>query len=68
MVRVRRERHPVLHHRLRRSGYADADLNAWADRIRSHPWTEAYAFLKHEEDSPAGPDAAVKLAALVGPG
>jgi uncharacterized protein YecE (DUF72 family) len=53
--------------RLRRSGYADADLGAWADRIQSHPWTEAYAFLKHEEDSPAGPDAAVKLAALVGP-
>jgi uncharacterized protein YecE (DUF72 family) len=52
--------------RLRRSGYEDADLGAWADRIRSQPWQEAYAFLKHEEDSPAGPDAAVKLAGMVG--
>jgi uncharacterized protein YecE (DUF72 family) len=51
--------------RLRRSGYTDADLAAWAERMRAQPWTEAYAFLKHEEDSPAGPDAAVTLAALV---
>ena len=51
--------------RLRRSGYGDTDLGAWADRIRTQPWQEAYAFLKHEEDSPAGPDAAVKLAAIV---
>jgi len=52
--------------RLRRSGYGDGDLAAWADRIRGQPWQEAYAFLKHEEDSPAGPDAAVKLAGIVG--
>src|SRR4029079_12024537 len=38
--------------RLRRSGYGDGDLAAWADRIRGQPWQEAYAFLKHEEDSP----------------
>ena len=51
--------------RLRRTGYTDPDLAGWADRIRGQPWTEAYAFLKHEEDSPVGPDAAVKLAAMV---
>jgi uncharacterized protein YecE (DUF72 family) len=51
--------------RLRRSGYGDGDLSAWAERIRGQPWREAYAFLKHEEDSPTGPDAAVKLAAMV---
>jgi uncharacterized protein YecE (DUF72 family) len=51
--------------RLRRSGYADTDLAGWAERIRSQAWTEAFAFLKHQEDSPAGPDCAVKLAAMV---
>ena len=45
-----------------------AEVAAWADRIRGQAWSEAYAFLKHEEDSPAGPDAAVKLAAMVGEG
>jgi uncharacterized protein YecE (DUF72 family) len=54
--------------RLRRSGYSDADLAAWAERVNGQPWTEAYAFLKHEEDSPAGPDSAVKLCQLVGRG
>ena len=48
--------------RLRRTEYADGELAAWAERIRGQPWNEAYAFLKHDEDSPAGPDAAVKLA------
>ena len=51
--------------RLRRTEYDQDALRAWADRIRAQPWTEAYAFLKHEEDSPAGPDAAVRLSALV---
>jgi uncharacterized protein YecE (DUF72 family) len=47
--------------RLRKTEYTDAELSEWADRIRSQPWREAYVFLKHEEDSPTGPDAAMRL-------
>ncbi|HZE75600.1 MAG TPA: DUF72 domain-containing protein, partial [Gemmatimonadales bacterium] len=36
--------------RLRRTGYDAAALAAWADRIHEQPWTEAYAFLKHDEE------------------
>jgi uncharacterized protein YecE (DUF72 family) len=39
--------------RLRRENYTDADLHAWADRIRSQNWSEAYAFFKHEDDGTA---------------
>jgi uncharacterized protein YecE (DUF72 family) len=53
--------------RLRKTDYSDDDLRGWADRIRSQPWREAYVFLKHEEDSPAGPDAAVRLNRMVQP-
>jgi uncharacterized protein YecE (DUF72 family) len=51
--------------RLRRTEYDDAALAAWLDRIRAQPWTEAYAFLKHDEDKPTGPDAAVRLHEMV---
>lgn len=51
--------------RLRRTEYGDDALQAWVGRIGSQPWTEAFAFLKHDEDSAAGPDAAVRLAAMV---
>jgi len=51
--------------RLRRTTYQRDELAAWADRIRGQPWQEAFAFLKHEEDSPAGPDAAVTLRGMV---
>ena len=52
--------------RLRRTDY-DADaLRAWLERIRIQPWREAYAFLKHDEDMPTGPETAVKLAELAG--
>ena len=37
--------------RLRRSDYVDAHLDAWAERIRTQPWTEAYVFFKHEEEA-----------------
>jgi uncharacterized protein YecE (DUF72 family) len=50
--------------RLRRTEYDDAALAAWLDRIRAQPWTEAYAFLKHDEGKPTGPDAAVRLHAM----
>jgi uncharacterized protein YecE (DUF72 family) len=51
--------------RLRKTEYGDDELGAWAERIRGQPWSEAYAFLKHDEESTAGPDAAVRLAAMV---
>jgi uncharacterized protein YecE (DUF72 family) len=51
--------------RLRRTAYGPADLERWAERIRAQPWEEAYAFLKHDEDKPTGPDAATALRAMV---
>lgn len=51
--------------RLRRTDYTDDMLKGWVERIRGQPWQEAYVFLKHDEDKPTGPDAAVKLAAMV---
>jgi uncharacterized protein YecE (DUF72 family) len=39
--------------RLRRETYTDADLEAWASRIQSQGWSEAYAFFKHEDDGTA---------------
>jgi uncharacterized protein YecE (DUF72 family) len=50
--------------RLRRQDYVDADLIAWAERIRAQPWDETFVFFKHEE-SGAGPALAQKLAALL---
>lgn len=38
--------------RLRADDYTDAALDDWAERIRSQPWSEAYAFLKHEVRGP----------------
>ena len=35
--------------RLRRADYGDEALRAWAERIRSQPWQEAFVFFKHEE-------------------
>jgi uncharacterized protein YecE (DUF72 family) len=51
--------------RLRKTAYGDDELNEWANRIKSQPWREAFAFLKHEEDSPAGPEAATKLLGMI---
>ncbi len=51
--------------RLRRPEYSEPALAAWAERILRQPWTEAYAFLKHE-DGARGPLLAAALAALVG--
>ena len=53
--------------RLRRADYGEDALKSWLERIRSQPWQEAYAFLKHDEDKPTGPEAAVKLTELAGP-
>jgi uncharacterized protein YecE (DUF72 family) len=49
--------------RLRRPGYARAELAAWAARIAAEPWREAFVFFKHE-DAAAGPRLAEELLAL----
>jgi uncharacterized protein YecE (DUF72 family) len=49
--------------RLRRDDYDDAALGSWAERIVAQPWTEAYAYLKHEL---RGPELASRLNALAG--
>jgi uncharacterized protein YecE (DUF72 family) len=51
--------------RLRRTTYQADELEAWAGKISAQPWEDAFVFLKHEEDSPAGPDAAVRLRSMV---
>ncbi len=51
--------------RLRRTRYTEADLRSWCERIRAQPWREAYVFLKHDEGSGAGPDAALALLGMV---
>jgi uncharacterized protein YecE (DUF72 family) len=35
--------------RLRRPDYGDAELQAWAQRVRQQAWREAFVFFKHEE-------------------
>jgi uncharacterized protein YecE (DUF72 family) len=51
--------------RLRREHYGDADLAAWADRIRGENWSEAYVFFKHEDDGTA-PQFARRLMEVMG--
>ena len=51
--------------RLRKTEYGEDDLRDWAARVRAQPWQEAYLFLKHDDESTAGPEAAVRLAAIV---
>jgi uncharacterized protein YecE (DUF72 family) len=51
--------------RLRRQDYRAGELTAWAERILGQPWSEAYAFFKHE-DPGKGPRFADALSALVG--
>ena len=50
--------------RLRRTEYDDQALGVWLERIRGQPWSEAYVFLKHDEDKPTGPEAATRLAEM----
>ena len=47
--------------RLRAPSYDAAGLRAWSDKILAQPWTEAFAYLKHEV---LGPDYAMFLAAV----
>ena len=47
--------------RLRRTEYREDELGGWVERIRSQPWETAFVFLKHDEESRAGPEAALRL-------
>jgi uncharacterized protein YecE (DUF72 family) len=49
--------------RLRRPGYAPADLAGWLAKLRASPASEALVFFKHEEAG-AGPRLAAELLAL----
>ena len=49
--------------RLRRPGYARAELAGWAARIAAQGWREAFVFFKHE-DAAAGPRLAEEFLAL----
>jgi uncharacterized protein YecE (DUF72 family) len=53
--------------RLRRSAYDARALEEWVGRIQQSQWTHAYVFLKHEDGSPRGPDAADGLQRLLSP-
>ncbi len=49
--------------RLRRTDYGDAELAAWATRLRAQPWNQVFVFLKH--DDAQAPVLAQKLLALL---
>jgi uncharacterized protein YecE (DUF72 family) len=49
--------------RLRREEFDDKTLREWATRIREQPWTEAFVFVKHEEEG-KGPKFAARLREL----
>jgi len=46
--------------RLRREDFSDAELGEWAKRITAQPWSDAFVFLKHEEEG-RGPKLAARL-------
>jgi uncharacterized protein YecE (DUF72 family) len=50
--------------RLRRAAYAEADLVAWAERVRAQPWERAFVFFKHEDEA-RGPDFVARFARSV---
>lgn len=52
--------------RLRRSGYTDAELVQWAERVRAQPWDRAFVFFKHEEEA-MGPKLALRFNELAAP-
>ena len=51
--------------RLRRQDYDDAAVEAWAAKLRTQTWAEAYVFFKHE-DAGAGPRLAGQFQRLFG--
>ena len=50
--------------RLRRQDYGEAEVAAWADRIRAQTWSDAYVFFKHE-DAGTGPQLAGRLCEIL---
>lgn len=51
--------------RLRRTAYDDETLRAWLERIHTQPWTDVFAYFKHEEEA-RGPELALRMRALAG--
>jgi len=49
--------------RLRREEFDDQTLGEWAQRIREQPWSDAFVFVKHEEEG-KGPKFAARLREL----
>jgi uncharacterized protein YecE (DUF72 family) len=49
--------------RLRRSGYTDAELSEWMEKILSQKWKKAFVFFKHEEGA-KGAEAAMRFRGL----
>jgi uncharacterized protein YecE (DUF72 family) len=50
--------------RLRRTQYAEGELERWSARVTSQPWERAYVFFKHEDEGKGPAFAKVFLAAL----
>jgi uncharacterized protein YecE (DUF72 family) len=51
--------------RLRRPDYGDAELKAWAERVRQQGWRDAFIFFKHEDEG-KGPQMARRFLELAG--
>jgi uncharacterized protein YecE (DUF72 family) len=51
--------------RLRNVAYDDHALRAWADRLRSQPWSDAWVFFKHEDEA-TGPRLAERFREIQG--
>ena len=51
--------------RLRREEFSDEDLAAWVRRIEEQPWTDAFVFVKHEEEG-KGPKMVERLLTIAG--
>lgn len=49
--------------KLRKTVYTDAELKAWARRVKRQPWKEVFVFFKHE-DKATGPKLAERFRAL----
>jgi uncharacterized protein YecE (DUF72 family) len=52
--------------RLRKTSYAEGEIQAWAERILAQAWQEAYVFFKHEDEG-KGPAFAKQLMRFVEP-
>lgn len=50
--------------RLRRTAYADGEIEQWAEKITSQPWNTAHVFFKHEDEGKGPKFAKQFLAAL----